>query len=192
MVKLPIYPPCGCHLPGSLKQPTYEGKNCCPIPLNGKVYVRCKNCQFPCFFHHPRFPPCLQIQATRCKDAKRIRGKFDMFQLFRMLSFEEDPICCCFFCESCFCIWDFLRRCGKVFENYLVFGKFVSICWGSQTLQTDVQTQFCCNACGEKHTHSVNHNYGIPSPPHVYLFFWKYPQSYYYLHIIDHCGSMWS
>ena len=160
----------------------FEGKNCCPIPLNGKVYVCCKDGQFPCLFHHPRFPPCLQIQAARCKDATRIRGKFDMFQLFRMLSFEEDPICCCCFVNHVFVfgtIWDFLRRCGKVvektnkhdFENYLVFGKFVSICWVSPTFQTDVQTQFCCNACGEKHTHSVNHNYGLPSPPHFYLFF---------------------
>ena len=43
-----------------------------------------------------------------------------MFQLFRMLSFEEDPICCCFFVNHVFVfgtIWDFLRRCGKVVKK---------------------------------------------------------------------------
>ena len=182
MVKLPIYPTCGCHLPaGSLKQPFWR-KELLSNPLEWQGICLLQGWSISLSFSPSKVPPMPANTSSQVQGCNENSGEVWYVSTISYVVIWGRSNMLLFFCESCFCIWDYLgfsqtmwkgrEKTNKHdFENYLVFGKFVSICWGSQTFQTDVQTQFCCNACGEKHTRSVNHNYGLPSPPHFYLFF---------------------
>ena len=108
MVKLPIYPTCGCHLPaGSLKQPFWR-KELLSNPLEWQGICLLQGWSISLFFSPSKVPPMPANTSSQVQGCNENSGEIWYVSTISYVVIWGRSNMLLLFCESCFCIWDYL------------------------------------------------------------------------------------